>query len=124
MNDERFAAEKVGLYEGAFYYGFGAYRPTENSMMRYNDCGFNAPSREIIYRKVMSLSEGSSWSYDYEQFVAFDAAYRNQASTKGLISLKSEAERQEWVSKHRAPEWVDALSGRVMSGKKVIVPLK
>ncbi|MGN0257473.1 MAG: M64 family metallopeptidase [Bacteroides sp.] len=124
LNDERFAAEKVGIYEGAFYYGYGAYRPTENSMMRYNDCGFNAPSREIIYKRVMSLSEGSSWSYDYEQFVAFDAAYRNQATTRSLLPLKSESERQEWVRKHREPLFVDAASGHAMKEARLIVPLR
>lgn len=126
LNDERFVAEKVGLYEGAFYYGYGAYRPTENSMMRYNDCGFNAPSREIIYKRVMSLSEGSSWSYDYEKFVAFDAAYRNQqASTRAVRPLKSETERQEWVRRHRAPVFVDAATGRALQRETQIrVPLR
>jgi hypothetical protein len=45
-------------------------------MMRYNDCGFNAPSREAIYKRVMKLSEGDDWEYDYETFVAFDAPAR------------------------------------------------
>ena len=125
LKDERFAAEEVDIYEGAFYYGYGAYRPTENSMMRYNDCGFNPPSRELIYKRVMSLSEGPSWSYDYEQFVAFDAAYReHQASTRTLLPLKSEAERQEWARKHRAPVHVDSATGSVMRGSSVIVPLQ
>lgn len=124
LNDQRFAAEKVGLYEGAYYYGYGAYRSTENSMMRYNDCGFNAPSREIIYKQVMSLSEGSAWSYDYEQFVAFDAGYRKQAATRAMLPLKSEAERQEWVRKHRAPVVVDSAWGHATRETKAIVPLR
>lgn len=112
--DSRFAAERLGTYEGAFYYGYGAYRPTENSMMRYNDCGFNAASREIIYKRVMTLSEGTSWTYDYETFVAFDAAARQQASTRALQPLKSEAEREAWRRHHRAPVLVDAATGQVI----------
>jgi hypothetical protein len=75
INDTRYANEHIGVYEGAVY-GLGMYRPTENSMMRYNDCGFNAPSREAIYKRVMKLSEGDDWEYDYETFVAFDAPAR------------------------------------------------
>ena len=75
INDTRYANEHIGVYEGAVY-GLGMYRPTENSMMRYNDCGFNAPSREAIYKRVMELSEGDDWEYDYETFVAFDAPAR------------------------------------------------
>ena len=93
-------------------------------MMRYNDCGFNAPSREIIYKQVMSLSEGSAWSYDYEQFVAFDAGYRKQAATRAMLPLKSEAERQEWVRKHRAPVVVDSAWGHATRETKAIVPLR
>ena len=77
IKDSRYADEGVGVYEGAWFYGHGAYRPTENSMMRYNDCGFNAPSREAIYKRVMQLSESASWAYDYETFVAFDAPARD-----------------------------------------------
>jgi hypothetical protein len=76
INDSRYAAENIGVYEGACLYGKGCYRPTENSMMRYNGYGFNAPSREAIYKRVMKLSEGDDWEYDYETFVAFDAPAR------------------------------------------------
>jgi len=76
INDERYADEHIGVYEGAHLAGKGCFRPTENSMMRYNDCGFNAPSREAIYKRVMKLSEGDDWEYDYETFVAFDAPAR------------------------------------------------
>lgn len=46
--------------------------------MRYNDTPFNAPSREEIYKRVMKESEGDSWTYDYETFVAFDASGHEQ----------------------------------------------
>ena len=81
INDTRYANEQIGVYEGAGLYGHGMYRPTENSMMRYNDCGFNAPSREAIYKRVMKLSEGDDWTYDYETFVDFDAPARQAYST-------------------------------------------
>jgi hypothetical protein len=78
INDARYADERIGTYEGSRLYQFGAYRPTENSMMRYNDSPFNAPSREEIYKRVMKESEGESWTYDYETFIAFDAGGHQQ----------------------------------------------
>lgn len=78
INDNRYASENIGYYEGAFLYGNGCYRPTENSMMRYNDCGFNAPSREIIYKRVMTLSE-PAYQHSHEDFVAFDLAAQTKA---------------------------------------------
>lgn len=78
ISDSRYAEEQISVYEGSYLYELGAYRPTLNSMMRYNDTPFNAPSREEIYKRVMKESEGDSWSYDYEEFVAFDEAGHNQ----------------------------------------------
>ena len=86
INDPRYADE-VGIHEGAYLYGLGAYRPSENSMMRYNDCGFNAPSRESIYKHVMSYSEDEGWTYDYEAFVKFDAQGREAFKTAPARSL-------------------------------------
>ena len=83
LNDPRYAGE-VGIYEGAFLYGHGAYRPTVNSMMRYNDSPFNAPSREAIYQHVMDYSE-SNWTYDYETFVAFDAPIREALKQQSAV---------------------------------------
>lgn len=70
--DSRYAGEGLGAYEGSGTIAFGVYRPTRNSMMRYNDIPFNAPSREAIYKYVMQESEGPGWTYDYERFVKFD----------------------------------------------------
>lgn len=67
--------ETLGIYEGACTYWSGAYRPTNESMMRSNTHGFNAPSREAIYKRVMSTAYGESWKYDYEEFVTFDQAH-------------------------------------------------
>ncbi len=67
--------ETLGIYEGACTYWSGAYRPTNESMMRSNMHGFNAPSREAIYKRVMSTAYGKEWEYNYEEFVAFDQTH-------------------------------------------------
>lgn len=89
LSDERYIDEGLGLYEGANLYPLGIYRATENSMMRYNDTPFNAPSREQIYKTIMKYSEEDGWVYDYEAFVAADAAGRAQAA--GAFSSKAAA---------------------------------
>ena len=76
ISDSRYSG-KVGVHEGGYTYPYGVYRPTDNSIMRYNTGGFNAPSREAIYKKIMKFSEGDAWTYDYETFVAFDAPARS-----------------------------------------------
>ena len=113
LQDDRYSNEGLGLYEGAYLYSFGAYRPTENSMMRYNDSPFNAPSREQIYKTVMQMSEGSSWTYDYEDFVEFDAVSRNAATTRSLRQAPSAAQVEKWKKSHHPPvrmkgTWRDA----------------
>lgn len=113
LQDDRYSNEGLGLYEGAYLYSFGAYRPTENSMMRYNDSPFNAPSREQIYKTVMQMSEGSSWTYDYEDFVEFDAVSRNAATTRSLRQAPSAAQVEKWKKSHCPPvrmkgTWRDA----------------
>lgn len=79
LSDPRYSGQ-VGVYEGAMTYKYGAYRPTDNSIMRHNIGGYNAPSREAIYKRIMQLSEGRGWEYDYETFVAYDAINRSAAS--------------------------------------------
>lgn len=79
LSDARYSGQ-VGIYQGALTYKYGAYRPTDNSIMRYNVGGYNAPSREAIYKRIMTLSEGSGWKYDYETFVAYDSINRSAAS--------------------------------------------
>lgn len=80
LKDSRYAHE-VGIHEGALTFQSGAWRPTENSIMRYNTGGFNAPSREALYRRVMELSgEGYSW----DKFVSYDAINRKRTAHKPL----------------------------------------
>lgn len=100
INDPRYADEELGVYEGAYYVGHGCYRPTENSMMRYNDCGFNAPSREAIYKRVMKLSEGDSWTYDYETFVTLDAPAR-EAYKQHRASARAKSKSADDVQRPR-----------------------
>ncbi len=76
LTDSRYAYDGLGAYEGGLTYWNGVWRPTENSIMRYNTGGFNAPSRESIYYRIHKLAYGDSWQYDYEDFVAYDAVNR------------------------------------------------
>lgn len=81
--DVRYANEGLGAFEGGMTYWTGVWRPTENSIMRYNTGGFNAPSREAIYYRIHKLAYGDSWEYDYEEFVEWDAINRTaEASAK------------------------------------------
>ncbi len=70
-----FFGEKLGIYEGALGYLHGGWRPTDDSMMFHNRNGFNAPSREAIYKRVMLAAFGTSWKYNFEEFVQFDQAH-------------------------------------------------
>lgn len=77
LKDKRYQGEDVfgevlGTYEGACTYWRGAWRPTSESMMRSNTHGFNAPSREAIYKRIMRLAHGETWNYDVEEFKEFD----------------------------------------------------
>lgn len=70
LNDNRYTSEGLGIFEGACTYRYGAYRPSEDSMMNSNTTGFNAPSRKAIYDRIMK--EGGGVEPTYEQFAFFD----------------------------------------------------
>lgn len=83
LEDERYAGtdafgETLSTYEGACTYWSGAWRPTNESMMRNNIHGFNAPSREAIYKRIMRTAYGTPWQYNYEEFVKFDRMHLPQ----------------------------------------------
>lgn len=80
LTDMRYEKEKIGIYEGALYYPKGAYRATENSIMRYNTGGFNAPSRQSIYRRIMEESGGV---YSFEAFLEYDEINRRRIEMEG-----------------------------------------
>ena len=75
LSDDRYK-NQVGIYEGAALYPQGAWRPTQNSIMRDNYGGFNAPSRWAIYQQIMKRS-GESYSFD--SFLTYDAVNRTAA---------------------------------------------
>ena len=77
--DEDYQYDGVGVFEGACTYFTGAFRPSENSLMRYNDAPFNAPSREAIYFRLHKLAYGDSWEYNYDEFKQYDAVNRAAA---------------------------------------------
>ena len=112
--DSRYASEGLGIFEGAKTYAKGIYRPTNNSMMRHNNCPFNAPSREQIWKNIMKWSVGSGWKYDYETFVAADEAGRQQAAgmlriaPSGVSGASDAAElERRYAESHIPPVLVD-----------------
>lgn len=80
LTDMRYEKEKIGIYEGALYYPKGAYRATENSIMRHNTGGFNAPSRQSIYRRIMEKSGGV---YSFDDFLEYDEINRQRIENEG-----------------------------------------
>lgn len=81
LSDERYKYDGLGTFEGASTYWTGVWRPTENSIMRYNTDGYNAPSREAIYTRIHKLAFGEVWEYDYEDFVSYDAINRKSVES-------------------------------------------
>lgn len=79
LNDSRYSSEEIDIYEGACTYMSGVYRPTEDSMMNTNTCGFNAPSRKAIYDMVMRRGENRETTY--EEFADFDSRNVSQIQT-------------------------------------------
>lgn len=117
LADERYKDE-TGIYEGSYLYGFGAYRPTDNSMMRYNIPWFNAPSREAIYKAIMTLSEGAEWKYSFEEFATYDGI--NRVKTRSVLRDYS---TQRQVGKQLPPTIIPG-SWRDAKVKNTLVPLR
>lgn len=83
--DSRYSGENLGCYVGAYTYYRGVYRPTENSIMRHNTDGFNAPSREAIYKRVMMIANDGDYTYNYDDFVEMDeVSWSNSGTTRAL----------------------------------------
>ena len=94
IDDKNFASEKIGVYEGGYTYWYGVWRPTDQSVMNnnYNHSTFNAPSRSLIYTRIMKLSEGSSWEYDYSTFVSWDKAHPTTTrATRSIVEIDDDA---------------------------------
>lgn len=97
-NDSRYANEGLGAFEGGLTYWTGVWRPTENSIMRDNTGGFNAPSREAIYCRIHKLAYGDSWNYSYEDFVAYDEINRKASSSSA--PRRSSGRQTRWEPLH------------------------
>ena len=82
LKDSRYSSESLGLYEGACTYKYGAYRPSENSIMRHNTGGYNAPSRYAIWYRIGKLAYGNSWEGGYEEFTTYDQVNRSSAAVQ------------------------------------------
>ncbi len=95
LSDVRYTYDGLGAYEGGLTYWTGVWRPTENSIMRYNTGGFNTPSREAIYYRIHKLAYGESWTYNYEDFVAYDAINRQTSASQSVKSRPITPERFE-----------------------------
>ncbi len=104
LKDSRYKDENLGVFEGSSVYVSGAYRPSENSMMRYQSISerFNAPSRQAIWIRVMRLSEGTSWTPDYESFVKWDQAHK---ATRSAVTRAASLANDRTVS--APPVFVD-----------------
>ena len=93
LEDDRYANEGLGVFEGGLTYWSGVWRPTEDSIMRYNTGGFNAPSREAIYYRIHKLAYGDSWEYDYEDFVEYDKVNRSTSASAPQKTRRNYVER-------------------------------
>ena len=89
ISDSRYASENIGAYEGAGTFEAGVWRPTEDSVMKSNNGGYNAPSREAIYRRIHKLAYGASWEFDRETFKQWDVQ-RFESSTKASFGTRQE----------------------------------
>ena len=87
LSDERYKDE-VGIFEGGSLFQKGAYRPSDNSMMRENAEYFNAPSRWAIYKRIMELS-GEEPSFD--KFLEYDAVNRGKAGNPASVPPRKAA---------------------------------
>lgn len=97
-NDSRYANEGLGAFEGGLTYWTGVWRPTENSIMRDNTGGFNAPSREAIYCRIHKLAYGDSWNHSYEDFVTYDEINRKASSSSA--PRRSSGRQTRWEPLH------------------------
>jgi hypothetical protein len=68
---------------------------------------FNAPSREAIYKRIMQLSEGDDWVYDYETFVEWDAINRQQTKETKSVQIPTQSVGESVIvsrtENHRMP---------------------
>lgn len=113
-NDSRYAAEGLKWYRGAYTYNKDYYRPTQNLLVTDRKTGkqegfislmdgikpnytmmFNVISRLAIYKRVMRVANGSSWTFDIKNsndldaFIKFDAPSRNNYISANAAATRS-----------------------------------
>lgn len=93
LSDNRYADE-VDIFEGCLTFSEGAYRPTNYSVMRENVGGFNAPSREAIFKRIMLLS---GETYHYENFVAYDVINRSSNAKAARRAQVARVDKSKFV---------------------------
>ena len=76
LSDPRYEGENLGVFEGARGCSSGIWRASYQSIMKDNSGEFNAPSREIIWRRIHRLAYGDAWEYPYEAFAEYDRINR------------------------------------------------
>jgi hypothetical protein len=87
LTDSRFDGQGLGVFEGGDSFIKGVYRPTDNSIMNSYEDAFNAPSRQLIYNRI--IREGTGQTPTYEEFVAYDLAH---PYTEGYWFTKDKAD--------------------------------
>ena len=89
VGDSNFASENIGTYEGGYTFWSGVWRPTEQSVMNdnYSHTTFNAPCRALAWTRIMKLSQGESWTYDYNAFVTWDKQHPTafKSATRSVV---------------------------------------
>lgn len=91
LHDSRYRAEGLGVFEGGLTYWRGVWRASENSIMRHNAGGFNAPSRRAIYNRVMFLANGDDWQESYDEFVEWDMVRTAESISGSVATVMGEA---------------------------------
>ncbi len=75
---------RVGIYQGAFYFSLGVWRPESSSCMQFNEPYFNAPSREFMVRRILT-NAGEEFAFD--AFVSGDI--ERAPSLNAVVQTKS-----------------------------------
>lgn len=89
ITDERYANEQIGVYEGASTFWYGAWRPTDDSIMNIDTTHmYNAPSRYAIWYRINKLAYGPEWNGTYEDFVTYDAVNRTPEANAARRSAR------------------------------------
>ena len=102
MNDPRYGGTDIGVFEGAFEYRYGVWRPSSTSIMDSSGDHFNAPSRNAIYNRIHKLAYGYDWEYDYESFVQYDIknieVEKSSIAPASIVSHNSIVTSRRWTS--------------------------